>query len=85
MHVGRLADCQYARRHVVAPAVQCLPLGRFRDAGSPTVRAIVFADTGGREVLRLEQRPDPVPGSEAAEAFDYMAGSGKFGKVLLAF
>jgi len=28
------------------------------------VRAIVFAGTGGREVMRLEQRPDPVPGSE---------------------
>ena len=25
------------------------------------------------------------PPEEAAEAFDYMAGSGKFGKVLLAF
>src|SRR2546428_13231944 len=28
------------------------------------VRAIVFAGTGGREVMRLEERPDPVPGSE---------------------
>ncbi len=59
--------------------------GDFAMRARPHVRAIVFADTGGREVLRLEQRPDPVPGSEAAEAFDYMAGSGKFGKVLLAF
>jgi hypothetical protein len=30
----------------------------------PPVRAIVFAGTGGRAVMRLEQRPDPVPGSE---------------------
>jgi len=28
------------------------------------VRAIVYTGTGGREVMRLEERPDPVPGSE---------------------
>jgi NADPH2:quinone reductase len=28
------------------------------------VRAVVFAGAGGNEVIRLEQRPDPVPGSE---------------------
>jgi NADPH:quinone reductase len=28
------------------------------------VRAVVFAGAGGNEVLRLEERPDPVPGSE---------------------
>src|SRR6266705_7136135 len=28
------------------------------------VRAIVFVGTGGREVMRVEERPDPVPGSE---------------------
>jgi NADPH:quinone reductase len=28
------------------------------------VRAVVFAGAGGSEVIRLEERPDPVPGSE---------------------
>ena len=28
------------------------------------MRAIVYTGTGGREVMRLEERPDPVPGSE---------------------
>jgi NADPH2:quinone reductase len=28
------------------------------------VRAVVFAGAGGNEVIRLEERPDPVPGSE---------------------
>ncbi len=28
------------------------------------MRAVVFAGAGGNEVIRLEQRPDPVPGSE---------------------
>jgi NADPH2:quinone reductase len=28
------------------------------------VRAVVFAGAGGNEVIRLEQRPDPVPGSD---------------------
>jgi NADPH:quinone reductase len=28
------------------------------------VRAVVFAGAGGNEVIRLEQRPDPVPGSQ---------------------
>jgi hypothetical protein len=28
------------------------------------MRAIVFAGIGGREVMRLEERPDPAPGSE---------------------
>jgi putative PIG3 family NAD(P)H quinone oxidoreductase len=28
------------------------------------VRAVVFTGTGGREVMRLEDRPDPVPGSD---------------------
>src|SRR5438093_9547978 len=26
------------------------------------MRAVVFTGTGGREVMRLEERPDPVPG-----------------------
>ena len=28
------------------------------------MRAVVFAGAGGNEVIRLEERPDPVPGSE---------------------
>jgi NADPH2:quinone reductase len=28
------------------------------------MRAIVYTGTGGREVMRLEERPDPVPGNE---------------------
>jgi putative PIG3 family NAD(P)H quinone oxidoreductase len=28
------------------------------------VRAVVFSGTGGAEVMRLEERPDPAPGSE---------------------
>ena len=28
------------------------------------MRAVVFAGAGGNEVIRLEQRPDPAPGSE---------------------
>src|SRR3954468_1552273 len=28
------------------------------------VRAVVFAGAGGNEVIRLDERPDPVPGSE---------------------
>jgi len=35
----------------------------FRPRGVD-VRAVVFAGAGGNEVIRLEQRPDPVPGSE---------------------
>src|SRR5919108_626316 len=47
---------------------------RFRSAAALTVRsyglesggmrAIVFTGAGGREVMRLEERPDPVPGTE---------------------
>jgi NADPH:quinone reductase len=28
------------------------------------MRAIVFRDAGGREVMRLEERPDPMPGND---------------------
>jgi putative PIG3 family NAD(P)H quinone oxidoreductase len=34
----------------------------FCDAGA--VRAVVFTGAGGREVMRLEERPDPVPGTD---------------------
>src|ERR671923_24787 len=47
---------------------------RFRSAAALTVRsyglesggvrAIVYTGAGGREVMRLEERPDPVPGTE---------------------
>jgi NADPH:quinone reductase-like Zn-dependent oxidoreductase len=52
------------------------------------VRAIVYTGTSGRQVMRLEERPDSSPGSEellVAVRFAAMASSGKFGKVLLAF
>lgn len=38
--------------------------GDFAIRTCPPVRAIVFAGTGGREVIRLEERPDPLLGSE---------------------
>src|SRR5439155_24578082 len=59
-----LVDSKYARRHVVSVAVQCLPLGDLAMLSRARVRAIVFAGTGRREVMRLEQRPDSMPGSE---------------------
>src|SRR5713101_605275 len=49
-------------RHV--SGVQRPPRGDFATRTSPAVRAIVFTGTGGREVMHLEERPDPVPGSE---------------------
>src|SRR5712691_12378652 len=39
------------------------PGARFRYERWSAVRAVVFAGHGGNEVVRLEQRPDPVPGT----------------------
>jgi NADPH:quinone reductase-like Zn-dependent oxidoreductase len=52
------------------------------------VRAIVYTGTSGRQAMGLEERPDPLPGSEellVAVRFAAMASSGKFGKTLPAF
>lgn len=49
------------------------------------MRAVVFTGAGGNEVVRVEDRPDPVPGPEDTQAFDRLEGSGKTGKVLLEF
>ncbi len=38
-------------------------VGRVATEGAD-VRAVVFAGAGGNEVIRLEERPDPVPGSQ---------------------
>src|SRR5437879_12316695 len=51
------------------PSARCSPVrssarssGSTRKAHEP-VRAIVYTETGGPEVLRLAERPDPAPGS----------------------
>jgi NADPH:quinone reductase-like Zn-dependent oxidoreductase len=59
-------------RHV--SGAQRLPRSDFATRTCPPVRAIVFSGTGGREVMRLEERPDPVPGSEEVLVGARLAG-----------
>src|SRR4051794_34666520 len=43
---------------------RCSTLTRRHRREGARVRAVVFAGAGGNEVIRLEELPDPVPGSE---------------------
>jgi hypothetical protein len=66
VHGERSADAlEYGCSRLHARRVIAPPVAAVNDEALswPAMRALVFTGAGGPEVMRLEERPDPVPGT----------------------